>query len=67
MHRDIISWFGNAQNCNLESIGGDKKTGSKVPNARLAAWKKHYSDVRIVDTSASGLYEARSENLLELL
>lgn len=63
----IVSWFGSTPNCNLESIGGSKKTGSKVPNSRLAAWKKSYSDVRIVDTSASGLYRSRSENLLELL
>lgn len=63
----IISWFGNVQNCNLESIGGTKKTGSKVPYSRLAAWKKSYTEVRIVDTSASGLFERRSENLLKLL
>lgn len=63
----IISWFGNVQTCDLESIGGSKKTGAKVPNSRLAAWRKNYSDVRIVDTSASGLFESRSENLLELL
>lgn len=63
----IISWFGNVQTCNLESIGGTKKTGAKVPNSRFAAWKKNYSDVRIVDTSASGLFETRSENLLELI
>lgn len=64
---NIVSWFGNVQTCDLESIGGAKKAGSKVPNSRLAAWKKYYSDVRIIDTSASGLFERRSENLLEQL
>lgn len=63
----IVSWFGNVQTCDLEKIGGAKKAGAKVQNSRLAAWKKNYSDVRIVDPSASGLYESRSENLLELL
>lgn len=63
----IVSWFGNVQTCDLENIGGARKAGAKVPNSRLAAWKKHYSDVRIVDTSASGLFQSRSENLLELL
>lgn len=63
----IVSWFGNVQTCNLEQIGGAKKSGTKVLNSRLAAWKKHYSDVRIVDVAASGLFESRSENLLELL
>ncbi|MGM9613700.1 MAG: type II CRISPR RNA-guided endonuclease Cas9 [Butyricicoccus sp.] len=63
----IVSWFGSAPSCDLESIGGFKKSGARNPNSRLAAWKKNYSDVRIVDTAASGLFETRSENLLELL
>lgn len=63
----IVSWFGNVQTCDLEKIGGAKKAGAKVPNSRLASWAKRYSDVRIVDTSASGLFQSRSENLLELL
>lgn len=63
----IISWFGNVQTCDLTSIGGTKQVGVKSPNSRLSAWKKKYTDVRIVDTSASGLFQSRSENLLELL
>lgn len=63
----IVSWFGNVPTCDLESIGGTKKSGVKLLNSRLAAWKKRYSDVRIVDVSASGLFQSRSENLLELL
>ncbi len=64
---NIISWFGNVQTCDLTSISGSKKAGAKVPNSRLAAWKKNYSDVRIVDVSASGLFMSRSENILELI
>lgn len=64
---NVISWFGNVQTCDLTSIGGSKNAGAKVPNSRLAAWKKNYSDVRIVDVSASGLFMSRSENLLELI
>ena len=33
----------------------------------LSGWKKEYTDIRIVDMSASGLFESRSGNLLELL
>lgn len=33
----------------------------------LSNWKKSYSDVRIIDTTASGLFEHRSCNLLDLL
>ncbi len=64
---NIIAWLGSANTCNLESIGGSKNQGSKLSSSRLSAWKKKYNDVRIVDTSASGLFESRSENLLELL
>lgn len=63
----IVSWFGNAPSCDLRCIGGGAQSGTKRPNARLLAWKKTYSEVRIVDVSASGLFERRSGNLLELL
>ncbi len=63
----IISWFGNVPNCNLEDIGGAKSAGSKVPSSKLSNWKKSYADVHIIDVSASGLYQSRSENLLTLL
>ena len=33
----------------------------------LSGRKKEYKDIRIVDMSASGLFESRSGNLLELL
>lgn len=51
----------------LTVCGGKKSTGSKVANAKLSNWKKRYSDVRILDESASGLFSSSSGNLLELL
>lgn len=63
----IVSWFGNAPSCDLRCIGEGGQAGTKRPSAKLSAWAKRYSDVRIVDTSASGLFESRSGNLLELL
>lgn len=63
----IIAWFGSASSCDLKCVGGSGQSGTKRPNARLTSWAKRYSDVRIVDTSASGLFQSRSENLLELL
>lgn len=54
--------------CDLESIGGSKNSAAtKVLSATVSNWKKNYSDVRIIDQSASGLWEKQSANLLELL
>lgn len=64
---DIIAWFGSAPKCDLKCIGGSGQSGTKRPNAHLTSWANRYSDVRIVDTSAAGLHESRSENLLALL
>ena len=52
---------------NLEICGGKKATGSKVINAKLSNWKKRYSDVHILDESASGLFSHAGGNLLDLL
>lgn len=51
----------------LTVCGGKKATGSKVMNAKLSNWKKRYTDVHIIDESASGLFSSRSGNLLDLL
>jgi len=51
----------------LSVCGGKKSVGSKRRSAKLSNWKKYYKEVRIVDVSASGLYEKISENLLEML
>lgn len=59
--------FSRVRVCNLESIGGTKTVGSSSLSACLSNWKKYYRDVRIVDSSASGLYESKTDNLLQLL
>ena len=53
----------------LELCGGKKATGSKVLSSGLSNWKKRYTDVRIIDESASGLFynSNASSNLLDLL
>ncbi len=53
--------------CDLEGIGGAKTTALTYIGTKISNWKKEYSDVRIIDPSPSGLWERKSENLLELL
>lgn len=65
----ILSVFGRgAGGCDLQLLGGGSKAASTGNfSSSLSNWKKNYSDVRMIDSSASGLYEKRSENLLKLL
>lgn len=57
-----------AGGCDLQMIGGSKKTGATVNfSSTVSNWKKSYTDVRIIDSSVSGLWERKSENLLEIL
>ena len=51
----------------LSLIGGVKKAAASQKSAYLSNWQKVNSDVRIIDQSATGLWETRSRNLLELL
>lgn len=51
----------------LTACGGTKKAGKKSVSTKLTNWKKRYTDVRIIDESASGLFSRSSENLLDLL
>lgn len=51
----------------LKGIGGSSKSAYCRISANISNFKKSYSDVRIIDTSASGLWEKVSDNLLELL
>ncbi len=53
--------------CDLTLIGGKKSTAVQTLSSNISNWKKTYSKVHIIDTSASGLYESKSQNLLELL
>lgn len=54
-----------AGSCNMQSVSGSKTTGEVILSANLSNWK--YSDIRIIDRSASGIFEKRSQNLKELL
>lgn len=69
----IQGLFGRANSANLEKLKPEKnkktkkgdQTGVAAISLKVSNW--NYKDVRIIDTSASGLYEKRSENLLDLL
>lgn len=63
----IIMTFGRIGKCNLEAIGGAPNAAVSAVSSKLSNWKKNYSDVRIVDMTASGLYQSRSANLLDML
>lgn len=64
----IQSIFGRLSGgCDLQSIGGQKMSAKTTISTGMSNWKKDYSDVRIIDSSASGLWEKESCNLLELL
>lgn len=64
----ILSVFSRLNNgCDLSMIGGVLHAGKLQLNGSISNWKKYYSDVRLVDMSASGLYKRTSDNLLELL
>ncbi|MBE6985135.1 MAG: type II CRISPR RNA-guided endonuclease Cas9 [Ruminococcaceae bacterium] len=59
--------FGREVKADLTAIGGVASAGVATLSSSISNWKKNYTDVRIVDQSASGLFEKTSENLLELL
>lgn len=53
--------------CDLEKIGGKPNQSSTRLSSNISNWKKNYKVVRIIDTSASGLFEIKSDNLFDLL
>ncbi len=63
----IQGLFGRAIKADLTEIGGATSAGVAALSSSLSNWKKNYTDVRIIDQSASGLFETISDNLLELL
>ena len=63
----IVAVFGRAKSSDLKAIQGSANAAIFTLSLSLSNWKKNYADVRIVDSSASGLYESKSDNLLELL
>ena len=58
---------GDSKDCNLSAMGGGRNVGEIRLSYRMSNWKKKYCEVHIIDRSAAGLFESRSENLLELL
>lgn len=63
----IQGLFGRSRKADLTMIGGVKSAGSSRISSGLSALKKNYAEVRIIDSSASGLFEKVSENLLDLI
>ncbi len=64
----IHTIFGrNTRGSDLTAINGKSKSAVPALSSNLSNWKKNYTDVRIIDSSATGIWEKRSENLLELL
>lgn len=63
----ILGLFGRAIKADLSLIGGAPSAGVATLSSSISNWKKGYTDVRIIDQSASGLFEKVSGNLLELL
>ena len=65
----IHETFGRvAGGCDLSLIGGGKNAAATVNfSATVSNWKKKYSDVRIIDASVTGVWEKKSDNLLDLL
>lgn len=64
----ILGLFGRAKSADLTAVGGAGQTGVAALSSLLSNWKKSYTDVRIIDQSASGIFEKISDvNLLDLL
>lgn len=63
----IQGLFGRANKADLREIGDSENVGVAALSSSLSNWKKNYTDVRIIDSSASGLFESVSGNLLDLL
>jgi len=66
---NIISLYktGRTGTADLTLIKGSKNSGVLFMSSTVDNWSKNYSDIRIVDKSASGLFESKSVNLIELL
>ena len=51
----------------LSSVGGSKKSSVATLGLSITNWKKSYMDIKIIDQSPTGLWEVKSENLLDLV
>lgn len=59
--------FGRVKQADLKYLGESSSSGIAKMSMNISNLKKKYSDVRIIDQSASGLFETTSVNILELL
>ena len=59
--------LGRMKQADLKCLNESSSSGIIKLSMNLSNWKKNYSDVRIVDQSASGLFETVSDNILDLL
>lgn len=63
----IQGLFGRSIKADLTLIGAGSSVGAASLSSSISNWKKYYTDARIIDQSASGLFEKVSDNLLSLL
>ena len=59
--------LGRIKQADLKDLKESANSGIVALSMNLSNWKKNYADVRIVDQSASGLFEKISDNLMDLL
>ena len=59
--------LGRMKQADLKGLKESSSSGTMPLSLNISNWKNRYSDVRIVDLSASGLYESVSDNILKLL
>ena len=59
--------LGRMKQADLKGFNESSSSGTMPLSLNISNWKKTYSDVRIVDRSASGLFETVSDNILKLL
>lgn len=58
---------GRSEKCDLTLIGGSKSAGTYTMSSSMNNLKGKYNQVKIVDSSPSGIFESDSLNLLDLL
>ena len=65
---DIVGWFSSSSaKMNLSDIDGSSQAGAKMISSSMNANAANYESIKLVNVSASGLFESRSKNLFELL
>lgn len=58
---------GRTTGCDLRNVGGVEHAAAVPMAAKFSGYKGKYKAVRIVNVSASGLFQSESKNLLEYL